>query len=42
VLENRHDGDGINTRGFAGFARGGFPDALLAVLCENVRKKLNV
>jgi hypothetical protein len=32
VLENRHDGDGVNASGFAGLARGGFPDALLAVL----------
>jgi len=37
VLEDRHDGDGVNAGGLAGFARGGFPDALLAVLemiCE--------
>jgi len=32
VLENRHDGDGVDARGLAGLARGGFPDALLAVL----------
>jgi hypothetical protein len=32
VLENRHDGDGIDTGGLASLACGGFPDALLAVL----------
>lgn len=32
VFEDRHDGDGVNARGLAGFARGAFPDALLAVL----------
>jgi hypothetical protein len=32
VLEDRHDGDGVDAGGLAGFARGGFPDALLAVL----------
>jgi hypothetical protein len=32
VLENGYDGDGIDAGGLAGFASGGFPDALLAVL----------
>ena len=32
VLENRHDGDGVDARGLPGLARGGFPDALLAIL----------
>ena len=32
VLEDWHDGDGIDAGGLAGFACGGFPDALLAVL----------
>ena len=36
VLENRHDGDGVDARGLAGLARGGFPDALLAVLQTGV------
>ena len=38
VLENRHDGDGIDARGLTGLARGGFPDALLAVLELGVSK----
>jgi hypothetical protein len=32
VLEDRYDGDGVDAGGLAGFASGGFPDALLAVL----------
>jgi hypothetical protein len=32
VLENRHDGDGVDACGLASLARGGFPDALLTVL----------
>ena len=32
VLENRHDGDGVDASGLAGLARGGFPDALFPVL----------
>lgn len=32
VFENRYDGYGVDASGFAGFASGGFPDALLAVL----------
>lgn len=34
VLENRHDGDGVDAGGLAGFASGGFPDAILAVLAK--------
>lgn len=32
VLEDGHDGDGVNAGGLAGFPCGGFPDAVFAVL----------
>jgi hypothetical protein len=36
VLENGYDGDGVDAGGLAGFAGGGFPDALLAVLWQSL------